>query len=74
MSSELVKPSHVEAYFKSWVFSRSLAANVGSNLAGIMDVCLFGVLCAVGYRSLRQADLPSKAVLPSVLVCVCVFS
>jgi hypothetical protein len=48
MSSELVKPIHVEAHLKSWVFACSLAANVGWNLAGIMDVCLFGVLCVVG--------------------------
>lgn len=47
MSSELVKPIQVEAHFKSWVFARSLAANVGSNPAGIMDVCIIGVLCAV---------------------------
>jgi hypothetical protein len=32
---------------EAWVFGRSLAGIVGSNLAGCIDVCLLCLLCAV---------------------------
>jgi hypothetical protein len=47
MSSEVVKPVPWDAQFKLWVFVRSFAGIVGSNLVGRMGVCLFRVLCAV---------------------------
>jgi hypothetical protein len=33
---------------KAWVFGRSLARIVGSNTAGVMDVCILLMLCVVG--------------------------
>ena len=44
-----------------------------SNPAGDMDDCLLGVLCVVGYRSLRRVDHSSRGVLPSV-VCLSVIA
>ena len=52
------------------VYGRSLAAIVGSNLTGGMDICLLWVLCFVRCRSLRRADHSSRF-LPNV-VCLSV--
>jgi hypothetical protein len=35
----------VDARSKAWVCSRSLAGIVGSNPAGVMDICLLSVVC-----------------------------
>jgi hypothetical protein len=40
-------PILVAVRSKAWVCGRSLAGNVGSNPACIMDVCLLWVLCVV---------------------------
>jgi hypothetical protein len=37
----------VSTLSKAWVGGRSLAEIAGSNLAGGMDVCLFGILYVV---------------------------
>jgi len=61
--------SPVAARSETWVCSRSLVGVAGSNPAGVMDVCLLWVLCAVRWRSLRGSDHSSRGVLPSVTEC-----
>jgi hypothetical protein len=54
----------VAAWFKAWVYYRSLAAIGGSNPGGSIDV--FGEdFVLYGKRSLRRVDLSSRGVLPS---------
>jgi hypothetical protein len=60
-------PIPVAARSKAWVCGRSLTGIVGSNPAGVMDVCLLRVLCVARYRSLRRAGHSSRGVLPSVV-------
>jgi hypothetical protein len=57
---------------RQWVCGRSLAAIVGSNTVGGMDICLLWVLCVVRERSLRRADPSSRVVLERERKCVCV--
>ena len=66
------KPIPVAALYMAWVFGRSLAGITGWNPTGVMDVCRLWLLCVVWLSSLRRADHPSRAVLPSV-VCLSVF-
>jgi hypothetical protein len=44
---EGILPVPVTARSKAWVCGRSLAGIVGSNPAGVLDVCLLLVLCVV---------------------------
>jgi hypothetical protein len=56
----------------AWVFGCSLAGIAGWNPTGVMDACVLRMLWAVRWSSLRRADHPSRAVLPSVM-CLSVF-
>ena len=40
-------PVSVAARSVTWVYGRSLAGIMGSNPAGVMDVCFLSVLCDV---------------------------
>jgi hypothetical protein len=60
----------VFARSKAWVCGRSAAAIVGSNPAGVMDVCRD---CCVLSVLLSRADHPSRGVLTTV-VCHCACS
>jgi len=64
-------PIPVAAPPEMWVCGNSLAGTAGSNPAGVMQVCLLWVLCAVRWMSLRLADHLSRGVLPSA-VCLSV--
>jgi hypothetical protein len=62
----------VAARFKAWVHDISLAGIVGLNPASGVDVCPCECCELYRNRSLLRADHPSRGVLPSVCVCVCV--
>jgi len=57
----------VSAQSKAWFYGRSLAGIVGSNPAGVMDVCPFWLVCVVRKRFLRRAIHSSRKVLPTVM-------
>jgi hypothetical protein len=57
----------VAAPTKAWVCGRSLAATVGSNVAGGMDICL-GVVRVICDELIPQTECSYQ-----VYVCVCVF-
>jgi hypothetical protein len=54
-------------YILFFKYILSPAEIVGSNLTGVMDICLLWVLCVVRKRSLRRADHSSRGVLPTVM-------
>jgi len=58
------RPIPVAARTKTWVYSRPLTGNAGSNLDGGMDVC---IVCVVRLRSLHRDQHSSRGVLPSVV-------
>ena len=49
------------------IYDRSLAGIAGSNPTGVLEVCLFWMLCVVRQRCLRRADYSSRGVLPNVV-------
>ena len=72
MSSELVKPLPVDARIKSWVFARSFAGSVGSNLVGRMGVGSLECYVLSG-RDLWDGPtpLPKESYRVCLYACVC---
>jgi hypothetical protein len=60
-------PVPVAVWSKVRACGISLAGIAGSNPAGVIDVCILLVLCAVRQRSLRRANHSSRRVLQTAV-------